>query len=164
MTRLVHLVFLVAIWILLWSDPSAANLVSGVVVAGAVVVVFRSRSAGDVVLRPLAAISLLGFFLVQLIRSTFDVARAVIAPRRHVHTGIVAVPLEECSDAIATLVADAISLTPGTLSIDLRRDPLTVYVHCLDARDPEQLHLDVRRLQTLAVNAFGSRSDERRAS
>ena len=69
--------------------------------------------------------------------------------------GIVAVPLRGCSDAVATLIADAISLTPGTLTLEVRRDPLTLYVHALDTRDVEQVQRDVRTLEVLAVRAFG---------
>jgi multicomponent Na+:H+ antiporter subunit E len=79
----------------------------------------------------------------------------VIAPRHRVHTGIVAVPLRGCSDAVATLIADAISLTPGTLTLELRRRPLTLFVHALDVRDVEQVQADVRRLEVLALKAFG---------
>ena len=79
----------------------------------------------------------------------------VVAPRDRVRTGIVAVPLLGCSDAVATLIADAISLTPGTLTLEVRREPLTLYVHALDTRDVEELRKEIRVLEVLAVRAFG---------
>ena len=66
-----------------------------------------------------------------------------------------AVPLRGCSDAVVTLIADAITLTPGTLTLEVRRDPLTLYVHALDVRDVTVLQQDVRTLEVLAVKAFG---------
>jgi multicomponent Na+:H+ antiporter subunit E len=79
----------------------------------------------------------------------------VVAPRDRIRTAIVAVPLRGCSDAVVTLIADAISLTPGTLTVEVRREPLTLYVHALDVRDVGVLQGEVRTLEVLAVKAFG---------
>jgi multicomponent Na+:H+ antiporter subunit E len=158
MSRLVRIALLVGIWLALWSDLSAANVVSGVVVALAIVLVFDAGQAGHVVVRPIHAARFLAFFVFKLVMASFVVARTVIAPRDRIHTGIVAVPLGGCSDALATLVADAISLTPGTLTLEVRPDPLTLYVHTLDVRTVEQVRRDVRTLEVLAVRAFGDRT------
>jgi multicomponent Na+:H+ antiporter subunit E len=155
--RAVRVAVLVAIWLLLWSDVSVANVASGLLVAGAVVGVFDTWLPGSLALRPLRAAAFVGFFVYKLLQSSLVVAQAVIVPRRRVHTGIVAVPLHGCSDAVATLIADAISLTPGTLTLEVRPDPLTLFVHALDVRDVEQVEADVRRLEVLAVRAFGDR-------
>src|SRR5690606_5188926 len=111
--------------------------------------------SGATMVRPIKALKLLGFFVVALVQASVVVARTVIAPRGRIRAGIVAVPLRGCSDAVATLIADAISLTPGTLTLEVRRDPLTLYVHALDTRDVEQVQRDVRTLEVLAVRAFG---------
>lgn len=155
MTRLVHVLTLTAIWLALWSDVSPANVLGGVLLAGAIGFLFGTWRTGAVVVRPLAAARFALHFLAKLVQATLTVARAVIAPRHRVHTGIVAVPLRGCSDAVATLVADTISLTPGTLTLEIRRDPLTLFVHALDIRDVEQVQADVRRLEVLALKAFG---------
>ena len=154
MTRVVRILLLTGIWLALWSDVSAANLVSGLVVALWVVVLFDAPR-GHVVVRPVAVLRFSAFFLVRLVVSTVVVARTVIAPRDRIHTGVVMVPLSGCTDAVATLVADAISLTPGTLTLEVRREPLTLYVHTLDVRTTEQVRRDVRHLEVLAVRAFG---------
>jgi multicomponent Na+:H+ antiporter subunit E len=56
---------------------------------------------------------------------------------------------------VVTLIADAITLTPGTLTLEVVADPLTLYVHVLDGRDLEAVRREVRRLEVLAVRAFG---------
>lgn len=150
-----RLVLLVGIWVALWSDLSAANVASGLVVAGVVLLLSRPRR-GAVVVRPIAVARFALVFLVRLLRSSVVVARTVVAPRDRIRTGVVAVPLSGCSDAVATVVADAITLTPGTLTLEVRRDPLTLYVHALDVRDVDQVQRDVRSLEVLAVRAFGS--------
>ena len=157
MTVVVRVALLTAIWSMLWSDWSVANVVSGLLVSLAVVTVFRSGRRGTVTVRPLRATKLLVVFAVELVKSTFTVARAVIAPRHRVHAGIIAVPLRGCSDAIATLIADLISLTPGTLTVEVSRDPLVLYVHALDTRDIDSLRAGIHRFELLAVQAFGDR-------
>lgn len=155
MTRLVRIIWLTGVWVALWSDVSFANLLSGVLVAGAIVALFDTWHAGRVVVRPVAALKFAGFFLYQLAVSTLAVARTVLTPRDRIRTGIVAVPLHGCSDAVATLIADAITLTPGTLTLEVRRNPLTLYVHALDVRDITVLQREIRTLEVLAVRAFG---------
>jgi multicomponent Na+:H+ antiporter subunit E len=154
--RAARIVLLLVIWVGLWSDVSAANVLSGLVLAVGIVFVSDTRRAGRLVFRPIPVVRFALYFLYKLVESTVVVARTVIAPRDAIHTGIVAVPLRDCSDAIATLVADAISLTPGTLTLEVRPAPLTLYVHALDVRDVGQVQDDVRQLEVLAVRAFGT--------
>lgn len=158
MMRALRVAFLVVVWLSLWSDLSVANLLSGLVVAGTVVLVFDTWRDGSVTIRPLPAIRFAGYFLYKLVQSSLVVARAIVVPRHRIHTGIVAVPLQGCSDALVTLIADAITLTPGTLTLEVRRDPLTLFVHALDVRDVEQVRAEVRTLEVLAVRAFGDRA------
>lgn len=155
MTRLVRVLWLTTIWIALWSDLSVANVLSGLLVAALIVATFDTWRAGSVVLRPLAAAKFAAYFGYKLAVSSLVVARTVITPGHRIRSGIVAVPLQGCSDAVATLIADAISLTPGTLTIEVRREPLTLYVHALDVRDITVLNREIRVLEVLAVRAFG---------
>jgi multicomponent Na+:H+ antiporter subunit E len=154
-TRAVRIAWLTVAWVVLWSDLSAANVASGLLVAGAITLAFDTWRPGGIVLRPLAVARFLGTFAYLLVASTVVVARTIVTPRDRIRTGIVAVPLHGCTDAVTTLIADAITLTPGTLTVEVQRDPLTLYVHALDVRDVEHLRRDVRRLEVLAVRAFG---------
>jgi len=155
MTRLLRLVLLTTIWVILWSDLSVANVLSGLVVAALTVAAFDTWRNSRVVVRPIAALRFFGYVAYQMAVSTLIVARTIISPRARIHRGIVAVPLRGCSDAVVTLIADAISLTPGTLTLEVRRAPLTLYVHALDVRDITVTQREVRTLETLAVLAFG---------
>jgi len=155
MTRVVRTLGLTAMWVALWSDLSVANVLSGLLVAVLIVASFDTWRPGHVIVRPVAVVTFAGYFVYQLAVSSLVVARTVIAPRDRIRTGIVAVPLQGCSDAVVTLIADAITLTPGTLTLEVRREPLTLYVHALDVRDVTALQHDVRTLEVLAVKAFG---------
>ena len=155
MIRVIRAVALVALWVLLWGDLTVANVAGGVLVAGFVLVLFPSEASGPVPLRPVAALRFAAYFAVQVVRSNVTVARTVISPRGRINRGIVAVPLQGCSDAVVTLIADAITLTPGTLTLEVVADPLTLYVQVRDGRDLEAVRREVRRLEVLAVRAFG---------
>jgi multicomponent Na+:H+ antiporter subunit E len=75
------------------------------------------------------AIVLFVVFLWDLVVSSVQVARAVISPRDVTRPRLVTVPLRVTTDVEITLVANFISLTPGTLSVDVSPDRGTLLVH-----------------------------------
>lgn len=75
------------------------------------------------------------FFIWQVIKANLQVAYIVLSPRYHLHPGVVAVPLDARSDAEITLLANLITLTPGTLSIDVSADRKVLYIHAMDLGD-----------------------------
>ena len=159
MTKAFHLMWLVLVWLALWSDLSWANLLSGLAVAGVVGVTYGLWREGAMVLRPWRAVKLLVVFLVRLVESTYVVARTVVTPRVHIQSGIVAVPLSDAySDALVTLIADLNSLTPGTITLDVRRHPTILYMHVLHIKSIDSVLAASRQLEEVAVEAFG---DER---
>ncbi len=81
------------------------------------------------------ALRLLVLFLWDLVRSSIQVARAALAPRDIARPRFVAVPLRVTTDAEITLVANFITLTPGTLTVDVSPDRRTLLVHDLFAGD-----------------------------
>jgi multicomponent Na+:H+ antiporter subunit E len=153
-------VWLTVLWVLLWGDLSVANVLGGLAVALLVVVVARDVSTAQTSgmrLRPLAALRFAGHFLVELVKANLVLAWEIVTPRNRIHTGIVAVELPGASDGLVTLVADAVTLTPGTLTVEVRREPVPVlYVHVLHLRAVEDVRADVHRLRDLAERAFGS--------
>ncbi|WP_424932251.1 Na+/H+ antiporter subunit E [Amaricoccus macauensis] len=89
---------------------------------------------------------LLLFFLWDLIVSSVQVAVTVLTPGDISNPRLATVPLRVQSDWGITLVANFISLTPGTLSVDVSEDRKTLLVHSLLAGgSSEELRADVRR-------------------
>lgn len=82
---------------------------------------------------------LLVMFLYELLASSVMVVWDVLTPTQYSEPGIVAVPLDVKSDAGILLVTNLISLTPGTLSLDISEDRKTLYVHAMFSEDPEKL-------------------------
>ncbi|MEX4006806.1 Na+/H+ antiporter subunit E [Neoaquamicrobium sediminum] len=76
-----------------------------------------------------------GIFFRELTLSVKDVVLTVISPRRAIRSAIVAVPLDVESRAGITLLANMITLTPGTTSLHVSKDRSTLYVHVMNASD-----------------------------
>lgn len=93
-----------------------------------------------VVLRRLPAILALAWlFLVELAKSAVRVAVLVCRPdmMARIKPAIFAFPLSPQSDASITMLANLITLTPGTLSVDVSEDRTTLFVHAIDMEDRE---------------------------
>ena len=86
-----------------------------------------------------------GVVLSDIVTANLRVARAVLSPVDRLRPGFVRVPLDLRSDVGIAVLANTISLTPGTLSADLTDDRRALLVHYLDERDPEALVADIKR-------------------
>lgn len=158
------IIWLTLVWAMLWGDLGLASLLSGLGIAVFVVLVARPTGVHGIQLtsfHPVSAVVFLGYFLVQLVKSNLQVAWEVITPRPNMNRAIISVPLHVSTDGLATVVGNAITLTPGTLTVDVRRDdpdrPPVLYVHALHFTDVDSLRRDVLRLERLAVRAFGTK-------
>lgn len=86
------------------------------------------------VYRRLFAVVVLGLlFLRELVMSSVSVARTALTRDITVRPAIIRVPLDLRSDLGVTVVANLVSLTPGTTSLHVSEDRRFLYVHCLDA-------------------------------
>jgi multicomponent Na+:H+ antiporter subunit E len=97
----------------------------------------------DISPRPLKIARLALVFLYELLLSGLRVARLVLSPRMDLKPGIFAYPLQVDRDFEITLLANLITLTPGTLSVDVSEDRRTLFVHAIDCSDPEQTRRDI---------------------
>lgn len=89
-------------------------------------------------------ISFVLFFVGALIRANLRVAYEVITLTHTMRPGVVAVPLELQTDAAITLLANLITLTPGTLSLDVSADRRVLYVHTMYVDDVEQFRREIK--------------------
>ncbi|MGD9828443.1 MAG: Na+/H+ antiporter subunit E [Hyphomicrobiaceae bacterium] len=76
-------------------------------------------------------------FLIELAKSTITVIAAVLGVSGRLRPAIIAVPLDTRSASGITLLANMVTLTPGTTSLDVSEDQRTLYVHALDTADPD---------------------------
>jgi len=156
--------WLTLLWALLWGDFSAASLLAGLAIAIAVVVIARPTGVRGIQLttfHPVSALVYLGYFMYQLVKSNLHVAWEIITPGSKIDRAIVAVPMHVSTAGLVTLVGNSVTLTPGTLTVDVRGSdndrPPTLYIHVLHYKDSATVRASVYRLERLVVKAFGTR-------
>jgi multicomponent Na+:H+ antiporter subunit E len=93
--------------------------------------------------RVFQVMSFLVFFTKEMIAANIRMAYYAVSPLSRLHPGIVAVPIEGMSDLEVTVMANLITLTPGTLSLDVSEDRTQLIVHCMDASDPEKIKREI---------------------
>ncbi len=95
--------------------------------------------------RVIKILRLLVYFIWQLLISNLRVLWDVITPKNISKPGVIAVPLEARSDFEIMLVANLVSLTPGTLSLDVSEDRRSLYVHVMFLEDVESARRDIKQ-------------------
>jgi len=97
-------------------------------------------------MNPLRLITKLGIwmhlgviFMIELFKSSFAVAWAVMNPALKLNPAILVVPLDLKSDIHIATLANLVSLTPGTTSLHVSQDRKALYVHALDGTNPDDV-------------------------
>lgn len=84
-------------------------------------------------------LSLLLLLTKELILSALKVAWLAVQPQMRIRPAIIAYPLTVTTDAQITLLANMITLTPGTLSVDVSDDRKTLFIHAIDIDSKDEL-------------------------
>ena len=90
-------------------------------------------------------VAFVAFYLWELVVSSLRVAYDVLTPTLHMRPAIIAVPLEVRSDLAITLLANLVSLTPGSLTLDISPDRRTLYVHVMFGMDTDAVRNEITR-------------------
>jgi multicomponent Na+:H+ antiporter subunit E len=101
-----------------------------------------------------AAVAYLLVFGKELIVANLDVVYRVLSPSLPIDPDVVAVPLRVESDPAITTIANSITLTPGTLTMDYNAETNTLYVHGITGRDRESLVAPIRAWEDYALVIF----------
>jgi multicomponent Na+:H+ antiporter subunit E len=155
------LLWLAAVWVGLWGSVTPANVLGGLGIGALLLAVLPLTDVESTgIVRPAALARFVGYFLVDLVRSSVQVVVLVLRPTVQLRQAVIAVPVLGASDNLLTLLANAISLTPGTLTLEVDRPRSTLYVHVIDVGTGpdgvEAVRADLRHVERLAVLAVGS--------
>ncbi|WP_305785555.1 Na+/H+ antiporter subunit E [Symbioplanes lichenis] len=150
---------LTVIWMLLWGSFTPLTLVGGAVIAVIVLAVFPlpvvTHTGG---VHPLGVLRFAGRFAVDLVVSSVQVAVLAFRFGHIPRSAIIAVPLRAPSDLGLTLTAEALSLVPGSLVVEVDRSLGVLYVHVLgvpDAAAADRYRRSVLDLEDRLIRAFG---------
>jgi multicomponent Na+:H+ antiporter subunit E len=146
MMSLLKNILLALVWTMLTGDMAFGNLMIGFVL-GYFVLHFERMMFGPHG-EPHKTQQIFWFtfyFAWEVFRSAMRVAYDVVTPTLHATPGIVAVPLDAKTPVEITCLCNAITLTPGTLSLDISEDQKTLYVHALFADDPDAVRRQIKQ-------------------
>lgn len=151
--------WLTVIWVAMWGHVSVLVVAGGVVVAVVVCLVFPLPPVHmNLTVRPLRLAWLVVHFLWDVVKASAHVAVVTLRFRHQPRNAVIEVDLRSHSDFVLTVVAEMVSLVPGSLVVEARRSTHTLFLHVLDARDlagVEDMRRSVFALERRVVRAFG---------
>ncbi len=153
--RIVILLIYVAMWAGVTGSVAPLNLLFGLALGLLALWLVRDPSDSGPRVHPLLVLQLAGVFIIELLKSGIRVARIVVRPDMKLRPAVIAYPLTVTRDFEITILASLITLTPGTLSVDVSRDGGTLYIHCVDVDDYDAVIADIRdTFESLIRRAF----------
>lgn len=136
---------LALVWTMLTGNMSFSNLLVGLLLGH---LVLRLQYAGlahpEHPQRLRKIILFLFYFAWEVLSASIRVAHDVVTPTLHARPGIIAVPLDAKTDLEITLLSNALTLTPGSVSLDISEDRKTLYLHVLFADDPDEVRRRIK--------------------
>ncbi|CAG0961368.1 Na(+)/H(+) antiporter subunit E [Myxococcaceae bacterium] len=139
MNLIVLNLFLALVWAGLIGDVTVGSLIVGYVVAYFALSLVHPGAGRRAPFRRVPSIvGLALFFLWELLLSSLRVAWDVLTPRLRARPALLAVPLDAETDLEITSFANLVTLTPGTLSLDVAEDRSVLYVHAMFVDDPAE--------------------------
>ena len=144
-------VWITAVWVLLWGDLSLGNVVNGIIAAfGLWFVLPLPRVHRRYRIRPLAMVVLVAVFLKDVAVASWQVATLVCA-RRQPRSAVVRVELRSHNDLYLSAVAMLTTLVPGSVAVEALKFSGIIYAHVLDVdADNPRRSLDEFRASVLA--------------
>jgi multicomponent Na+:H+ antiporter subunit E len=131
-------ILLTFIWVALTGDFAFSNFLFGFLLSFFILrmVTYGESSAKYFRIVP-KTVAFIFYFLNELVKANLQVAYEVMTPRFNMTPGIVGFPLDARTDLEISILANLISLTPGTLSLDVSDDRKVLYVHSMYIKNRE---------------------------
>ena len=132
---LLHIV-LAFVWMLMFSSFDVYTLLAGLAVASVLIAALGpTQESRRFRVNPLRLVRFAAYFVRILIIANWQVARLVLDPAMPIRPRIIRYDVTGLTPVQITTLANSITLTPGTLSVDLSPDDRLLYVHCINAPD-----------------------------
>ena len=84
------------------------------------------------------------FYIWEVIVANLKIAYEILTPRHNMRPGVVAIPLDSPSDLAIITLTNIITMTPGTLSLDVSMDRKVLYIHAIHIRDMKSFRKEIR--------------------
>jgi multicomponent Na+:H+ antiporter subunit E len=138
-------ILLALTWAALTGRFTWSNVLIGFIIAyGALFAARRSIGSSRYFRRLDQVLRFAGFYVWELILANLRVAYDVVTAGHRMRTGVVAIPLDAKTDAEITLLANLITLTPGSVSLDVSSDRRFLYLHAMYIEDVEEFRVSIK--------------------
>lgn len=138
-------ILLAIAWIFLTGELEFQNFVEGFVIGFIIIFITRNVTSTSNYLKKIPKIiHFIFYFLFELIVANIKVTIDILTPRHRMTPAIIAVPLTIDRNYEISLLANLITLTPGTLSLDLSSDKKILFVHSMYVDDPEKFRNSIK--------------------
>ena len=146
MELFIYNILISMLWALLIGKVSVGSLSAGFILGYVALILLYPDSArkSSYFRKTIQGMRFALFFMKELIVSSWRVAKDVITPIPHMRPGIIGIPLDAETDLEITMLANVISLTPGTLSLDVSEDRKTLYIHAMYVINPDDLRREIK--------------------
>ncbi|MFU0791392.1 Na+/H+ antiporter subunit E [Virgibacillus proomii] len=126
-------------WMFLKESYSVPSFISGYILGIVLLLVLRRFIPDTFYLkRVIKIINLILLFIKELVSSNIEIVKLVYTPKPDIEPGIFALPTELKSNWEITLLANLITLTPGTLSVAVSRDNTKLFIHAMNINDSNE--------------------------
>jgi multicomponent Na+:H+ antiporter subunit E len=140
---LLWVILLALAWVAVNGDFHETTFLAGMVLA-ILILVFVRATAVDYLRKLVLVVAFVAFFLWELVLANMRVARDVLSPRPRISPGVIAIPLDIRTPAEVTLLANLITLTPGTLSLDVAGDRTMLYIHGMYVSNADEVRRSIK--------------------
>lgn len=146
-------------WIFITGSPTLATFMQGVMFSIPITFIFRRFYPGGMNLAKLEKLPYLveyfAIFLEALLISNLEVANRLLRPSKEIKPDIIEYKSKLQSPTALAILADSITLTPGTLTVDCDDKTNKLVIHCLDGKCTDQTRKDIQNWENLLMKTFG---------
>lgn len=136
----VHSALLFVVWLLMNNTLEAGHIFLAAVLAFIIpLMVNNLQHPQPTIRKPFLALRYFLLVLMDIVIANMQVAVLILGPLKRMQPGFVAVPLDITQKLPITLLANTVSLTPGTVSCDVSEDHCWLYIHALNLVDEQEL-------------------------
>ena len=145
-------VIIAIMWMFLQETYTVATFIGGYIV-GLVLLLLLDRFVPDsfYLKRFFKTIQLILLFIKELISANWDIIKLVYKPKLDIEPGIFAYPTELKSNLEITLLANLITLTPGTLTVAVSDESTHLYIHAMDIEDIDKSIAEIKNTFEKAI-------------
>jgi len=145
-----------------WLDAAGdafGEFLIGLAVGLPIAYIFRRMYTPEVELGALPraippAVAYIATFVVELVTANLEVAYRVLSPSMPIDPEVIELPLRVESDIAVTTIANSITMTPGTLTMDYDAERNALYIHAVYCEDPEAIAAPIREWEDYALRIF----------